>query len=116
MAYAFGPFRHQVHASKSSKKGQAITDFLIAHPCPDNEELPDDLSDDEVMLAEIKTWQLYFDEATRSRGAGVRIVFVTPLGGLIHYSFSLLKICSNNMAEYKALIICLELALEMRID
>ena len=36
-------------------KGQAIADFLAAHPCLDNEELPDDLPDDEVMLAEIKT-------------------------------------------------------------
>ena len=61
-------------------KGQAIADFLAAHPCPDNEELPDDLPDEEVMLAEIKTWQLYFDGAARSRGAGVGIVFVTPSG------------------------------------
>ena len=37
-------------------KGQVIANFLAAHPCPDNEELPDDLLDDEVMLAEIKTW------------------------------------------------------------
>ena len=36
-------------------KGQAIADFLAAHPCLDNEELPDDLPDDEVMLVEIKT-------------------------------------------------------------
>ena len=36
-------------------KGQAIADFLATHPCTDNEELPDDLPDDEVMLAEIKT-------------------------------------------------------------
>jgi len=38
------------------------------------------------------------------------------LGGLIPYSLSLLKICSNNVAKYEAFIISLELALEMRID
>jgi len=97
-------------------KGQAIVDFRVAHPCPDNKELPDDLPDDEVMLVEIKTWQLYFDGAAKSRGAGVGIVFVTPSGGLIPYSFALLDICSNNVAEYEALIIGLELAHEMRID
>jgi len=97
-------------------KGQAIANFLATHPCPDNEELVDDLPDDEVMLAEIKTWQLYFDRATRSRGAGVGIVFVTPSGGLIPYSFALLEICPNNMAEYKVLIISLELPHEMRIE
>jgi len=43
-------------------------------------------------------------------------VFVTQSGGLIPYSFSLLEICSNNVAKYEAVIIGLELALEMRID
>ena len=52
---------------QNAVKGQAITDFLATHPCTDNEELPDDLPDDEVMLAEIKTWKLYFDGAARSR-------------------------------------------------
>jgi len=68
------------------------------------------------MHAEIKTWQLYFDEAVRSRGARVGIVFVSPSGALIPYSFSLLEIYSKNVAEYEALIIGLELALEMHID
>ena len=68
------------------------------------------------MLAEIKTWQLYFDGAVRSRGAGVGIIFVTPSGGLIPYSFSLLATCSNNVVEYEALINDFELALEMHID
>jgi len=40
---------------RKAVKGQAIADFLAAHPCLDNEELPDDLPDDEVMLVEIKT-------------------------------------------------------------
>jgi len=35
-------------------KGQAIADFLAAYPYTNNEELPDDLPDDKVMLAEIK--------------------------------------------------------------
>ena len=70
-------------------KGQAIANFLAAYPCPNNEELPDDLRDDEVMLAKIKTWQLYFDGAARNWGARVGIVFVTLSRGLIPYSFSL---------------------------
>jgi len=43
-------------------------------------------------------------------------VFITPVGGLIPYSFSLIEICSNNVAEYEAFIIGLELALKMRIN
>ena len=88
----------------------------MAHLCPDNDELPDDLPDDGVMLVETKPWQLYFDGAARNKGAGVGIVFVMPSGGLVPYSFSLLETCSNNVAEYKAIIIGLKLAIEMYID
>ena len=84
-------------------KGQAIADFLATYMCTDNED--DDLLDDEVMLAEIKTWKLYFDGATRTRGAGVGIVFIALAGGLIPYSFYLLEIYSNNVDEYEVLII-----------
>ena len=88
-------------------KGQVIADFLAAYPCPDNEELPNNMPDEEVMLVETKSWQLYFYGVARNRGAGVGIVFVMPSGGLIPYSFSLLEICSNNVAKYEALIIAL---------
>ena len=36
-------------------KGQAIADFLAAHMCPNNEEQPYDLPDDEVMLIETRS-------------------------------------------------------------
>ncbi|CAL8989853.1 unnamed protein product [Prunus brigantina] len=97
-------------------KGQALADFLAAHPTPDNMELSADLPDEEVFTTEALTWQLYFDGAARRNGAGAGLVFITPSGGLIPYSFSLLALCSNNVAEYEALIIGLEIALEMHID
>ncbi|BFG25130.1 hypothetical protein CerSpe_114030 [Prunus speciosa] len=79
-------------------------------------ELPNDLPDEEVFSTEISLWQLYFDAATRKKGAGAGVVFITPSGGLIPYSFSLMTLCSNNIAEYKALIIGLEITLEMSIN
>jgi len=39
-----------------------------------------------------------------------------PSGGLVPYSFSQLEICSNNVAEYEAIITGIELAIKMRID
>jgi len=36
--------------------GQLIADFLATHPCPNNEELPDHLPDEGVMLIETKSW------------------------------------------------------------
>jgi len=37
-------------------KGQALADFLAAHPIPDNMELPDDLPDEEVFATEMFFW------------------------------------------------------------
>jgi len=68
------------------------------------------------MLVETKPWRLYFDGEVRKKGAGVGIVFVTPSGGIISYSFSLLETCPNNVAEYETIIIGLELAIKMHIE
>ena len=37
-------------------KGQALADFLAAHPVPDNHELPEDLPDENVFSAETPSW------------------------------------------------------------
>ncbi|XP_062114336.1 uncharacterized protein LOC133825400 [Humulus lupulus] len=97
-------------------KGQALVDFLAMYPIPDNMELREDLPDEEVFTIETPSWQLYFDGAAKKCGAGAGIVFVTPSGGLIPYSFHIMAICTNNVAEYEALIIGLEIALEMQIQ
>ena len=104
------------YVSQKAIKGQALADFLAAHPVPDNMELPSNLPDEEVFSTYISQWQLYFDGAARKKGAGAGIVFITPCGGLIPYSFSLMELCSNNAAEYEALIIGLEIALELHVD
>ncbi|XP_062094067.1 uncharacterized protein LOC133800111 [Humulus lupulus] len=97
-------------------EGQALADFLAAHPISDNMELREDLPDEEVFTIETSSWQLFFDGAARNSGAGAGIVFVTPSGGLIPYYFHILAICTNNVAEYEALIIGLEIALEMKVQ
>ncbi|XP_062085733.1 uncharacterized protein LOC133791838 [Humulus lupulus] len=102
--------------SQKAIKGQALADFLAVHPISDNMELHEDLPNEEVFTIETLSWQLYFDGATKKCGAGAGIVFVTPYGVLIPNSFHILAICTNNVAEYEALIIGLKIALEMKIQ
>ncbi|XP_022895322.1 uncharacterized protein LOC111409511 [Olea europaea var. sylvestris] len=97
-------------------KGQALADFLADHPIPTEWELQEDLPDEEVLFIEIiPSWRLYFDGAARSYGAGVGVVFITPHDLVMPYSFALTEKCSNNVAEYQALIIGLETALDIDI-
>jgi hypothetical protein len=107
-------------------KGQALADFLAAHPILDNSPLVVDLPNEDVFIVSVESpWELYFDGescidtdpdgAHRSR-AGAGLVFKTLQGETIYHSFSLLKEeCSNNEAEYEALIFGLLLALSMDI-
>jgi ribonuclease HI len=107
-------------------KGQALANFLAAHPIPDNSPLVVDLLDEDVFTVSVESpWELYFDGASRIETdpdgvqrirAGAGLVFKTPQGETIYHSMSLLKEeCSNNEVEYEALIFGLLLALSMDI-
>ncbi|KAM0829812.1 hypothetical protein ACQ4PT_066635 [Festuca glaucescens] len=107
-------------------KGKALAEFLAAHPVPDDSPLITNLPDEEVFTVEPEApWELYFDGASRTetnpddtprRRAGAGLVFKTPQGGVIYHSFALMKEeCSNNEAEYEALIFGLLLALSMEV-
>ena len=109
-------------------KGQALADFLAAHPIPDDSPLACEFPDEEILHVEEQrsVWKMYFDGASSIRPAirpnppkiraGAGLVFVSPEGGIIRHSFALTEPCTNNEAEYEALIAGLEVALEMGIQ
>jgi hypothetical protein len=115
-----------MYVPQKAIKGQALADFLVVHPVPDDSPLVVDLLDEDVFSIDVESqWELYFDGASRietdpdgvqRRRAGAGLVFKTPQGETIYHSFSLLKEeHSNNEAEYETLIFGLLLALSMDI-
>ncbi|XP_070042777.1 uncharacterized protein [Nicotiana tomentosiformis] len=62
-------------------KGQALADFLVDHPIPDDWELSDELPDEDAMVIEIQPpWKMYFYGIAHCEGAGAGIVFITSQG------------------------------------
>jgi len=59
-------------------------------------------------------WRTYFDGAVKHGGAGASVVFVTSQEEILPFSFTLKQCCSNNGAEYQALILGLEMAIDMK--
>ncbi|XP_020705355.1 uncharacterized protein LOC110116200 [Dendrobium catenatum] len=109
-------------------KGQTLADFLASHQIPADSPLNDDLSDELVMSVEEQespTWEFYFDGASSIKSlrpyetpvvrVGLGLIFVSPEGHTLHYSYSLSEPHTNNEAEYEALIVGLELAIQMSI-
>ncbi|KAL0289038.1 UNVERIFIED_CONTAM: hypothetical protein Scaly_2714700 [Sesamum calycinum] len=96
-------------------KGQVLADFLADHPVPAEWELSDDLPDEDVLVIEVMPpWKMYFDGASHKEGAGAGVVFVTLEGEVLPYSFTLTQNYSNNVAEYQALILGLEIVVDAK--
>ncbi|KAL4031315.1 hypothetical protein IC575_009591 [Cucumis melo] len=105
-----------VYIPQKAVKGQALADFLADHLVPSNWKLCDDLPDEEVLFVEsMEPWIMFFDGAARRSGAGVGIVFISPEKHMLPYSFTLGELCLNNVAEYQAFIIGLQMASEFGI-
>jgi hypothetical protein len=62
-----------------------------------------------------ETWIMYFDGSVMKEGAGVGLVFISPLGVHMEYLVRLHFPTSNNATEYEALINGLRIAMELGI-
>ena len=61
-------------------------------------------------------WTMYFDGSLMKNGAGVGLVFVSPLGVRMRYMVRIHFPFSNNVAEYEALINGLRITVELGIQ
>ena len=88
-----------------------LTDLLI----PDDWELTDELPDEDAMVVEVQPpWKMYFDGSSHHEGADAGVIFFTSQEKILRYAFTLIECCSNNVAEYQALILGLEMAVDMK--
>ena len=91
---------------------------MAAHPVLKHSKLHEDIPDEAFesnVTSEDEVWQMFFDGASRigPRGriiAGVGVVFICSQNHVLPKAFSLTESCSNNVAEYNALLIGLQLA------
>ena len=60
-------------------------------------------------------WMMYFDGSLMKKGAGVGLVFVSPLGVRMRYMVRIHFPAFNNVVEYEALINGLCVAVELGI-
>jgi hypothetical protein len=61
-------------------------------------------------------WSMFFDGACSRESAGEGVVFVSPSKETIHLSFKLDFKVTNNIAEYEALVLGLNVAKDMNIQ
>ena len=86
-------------------KRQVFADFLAQHPCVDVHSPLAECQD----YVQIKLWTLAFDGSKHQKGAGAGTVITSHEGVDKKFMYRLDVQCSNNQAEYEALIIGLKL-------
>jgi hypothetical protein len=62
------------------------------------------------------SWGLDFDGVHSSTGSGARIVLISPDNEATIVLYSLMFNCTNNITEYKALILGTNIAIDMNIN
>ena len=86
-------------------KGQALADFLAAHPVLESSKHHEYISDEIFefnIISEEEIWQMFFDRASRTcpKGkiiASVGVVFISPQNHVLPRVFSLTGPFSNNI-------------------
>jgi ribonuclease HI len=93
------------YAPRKAIKSQVLADFLA------------EWTDTQLPPAQLQTelWTMYFDGSLMKTGAGVGLLFVSPLGVHMRYVIRLHFPVSNNVTEYEALITGLRIAVELGV-
>ena len=102
-----------IYISQKAIKGQALVDFLAIHVAWEISNNP--LNEKIFYVENFPSWMMFFDGLTRYDVIGVGVVFVSPKRQILPYSFFLSERCFNNIVEYKALIIELQMVIEMKM-
>jgi ribonuclease HI len=92
-------------APRKAIKSQVLADFLA------------EWVDTQLPTAPIQAelWTMYFDGSLMKTGAGASLLFISPLGKHVRYVIRFHFLASNNVAEYKALVNGLCIAVELGV-
>ena len=105
---------------RKTVKGSAIADCLAHLSVEDYEPMKFEFSDEDVMTVsetpqDTETWTMLFDGATNEVGHGVGAILMFPDGGSYPLTAKLYFNCTNNMAEYEACSMGVQMAYDMKI-
>jgi len=85
-------------------KGQIIANFIVDHS----------VVEESLNFVDVQPWRLYFDGSSHKNCTGVGILIISPKNIPTKLKFRLDKLCSNNVAEYEALIAGLQMLRKLR--
>jgi hypothetical protein len=91
-----------------SIKGQVVADFIVGHSIDQN-------IDESYNSVSIHLWKLFLDGSACREGQGVGVVLVSPRRAIFEQSVRLEYYCTNNQAEYEAILLGLQILSSMGV-
>ena len=94
------------YESLRAMRGQVIADFIVDHRIKNEED---------INYVSICPWKLYFDGSVCDKGQGVGNILISPNNIAYEASVRLEYSCTNNQAEYEALLFGLQSLVDMGV-
>ncbi len=94
------------YVPRTAVKSQALVDFINDWT---ESQVPEQKPDNTY-------WTIHFDGSRQLEGSGAGVVLASPKGDKFHYVLQLMFPCTNNAAEYEALLHGLRMAKEMSLS
>ncbi|GKV44764.1 hypothetical protein SLEP1_g51920 [Rubroshorea leprosula] len=88
---------------RSAIRAQALADFIVEYTSAHSDSQP-----------ELDNWILYVDGASSNKGSGAGAILLGPEGYRSEHALKFNFDATNNMAKYKALLLGLQLAIELK--
>ena len=104
--------------SQKSIKGKSLTNYLAKAPCPHSNTCSTSIEfrDDNILaIQQDDTWELYLDGSKCKTRSDIGIILIPLTKNPIPLSYKLTFLCTNNIAEYEALIAGLRVASSLNI-
>ncbi|XP_039172601.1 uncharacterized protein LOC120295480 [Eucalyptus grandis] len=96
-------------------KGRAIADMLAESPERSRTSDEDSDAGEQILLVSSDKWTMYFDGAVNLAGSGTGEILISPDGQHYLIATKLTFPCTNNIVEYEACILGLQVAIDMKI-
>jgi ribonuclease HI len=85
-----------------------VADFIVGHSIDQN-------GDESCNLVSIRLCKLFFDGSACRERHGVGVVLVSPIGAIFERSVCFKYFCTNNQAEYEAILLGLQILSSMNV-
>ncbi|XP_038679469.1 uncharacterized protein LOC119980745, partial [Tripterygium wilfordii] len=112
-----------LYVTQKAIKGSAIADYLADGAIDDAQSMDLKFPDIDVMTVSIEEgnqkdlakWTMLFDGASNIMGCGIGAVLISPDENIIPFTAKLYFECTNNVAEYEACTMGIQVAIDMGI-